>query len=102
MLVIGKGLIKSKPHDASHLTPEPRLIYSRCSIVTERMNHIFYIKFQKLFKSLPKENSSMEAKLLSLRRQYTRNFENTSAKQMTCYSRKISIITKQNVREIPD
>lgn len=63
MLVIVKGLIKYKPHDVSHLAPEPWLIHSRCSIVTERMNHIFYIKFQKLYKSLAKEKRSMEDKV---------------------------------------
>lgn len=60
MLIIRKGLIKYKPHDASHLAPKPRLIHSRCSIVTERMNHIFSTKFQELLKSLPQENRSME------------------------------------------
>lgn len=49
MLIIEKGLIKYKPHDVSHLAPKPWLIHSRRSIVTERMNHIFYIKFQELF-----------------------------------------------------
>lgn len=34
----------------------PWLTHSRHSIVTERRNHIFYIKFRELFKSLPEEN----------------------------------------------
>lgn len=63
MLVIGKGLIKYKLHDVSHLTLKPWLINSRCSIVPERMNPIFYIKFQKLLKSLPKENRPLEVKV---------------------------------------
>ena len=81
----------------------PWLTHSRCSIVTERRNHIFYIKFHELFKSLPEENRLRRHKVtLPEKTIYQKFWKCTNKTNDLLFMAGISNHIKHNVRKIPD